>query len=111
MQGMSRDDGKPLSGTDHIRQSVEDILTTPIGTRVMRPGYGSSLHKLVDHPESGVTSVRVVMATALALSRWEPRITVDSIEVVKAGAGALILSLRATDIEHQRAIFLENISL
>jgi phage baseplate assembly protein W len=111
MQGMSRNDGKPLSGTDHIRQSVQDILTTPLGSRVMLTGYGSGLHKLVDHPENSITAVRVVMATALALSRWEPRITVDGIDVVKAGAGTILVSIRATDIENQRAIFLENIRL
>lgn len=108
---MNRTDGKPLSGTEHIRQSVQDILATPLGSRVMLPGYGSGLHKLVDHPESSVTAVRVVMATALALSRWEPRITVNSIDVVKAGNGTIIESIRATDIENQRAIFLENIRL
>lgn len=111
MQGMSRTDGKSLSGTDHIRQSVQDILTTPIGTRVMLSGYGSSLHQLVDHPENSVTGVRVVMATALALARWEPRIAVNNVVVVKAGGGSVIVSIQATDIEHQRAIFLENIRL
>lgn len=111
MQGMNRDTGKPLSGTDHIRQSVEDILTTPIGTRVMRPLYGSNLQRLVDHPDDRVTAIRVVMATAGALARWEPRITVNSIEVLKAGGGEIVISIRATDTEHQRAIVLENIRL
>lgn len=34
MLGMDRNTGKLLSGTDHIRQSIVDILTTPLGTRV-----------------------------------------------------------------------------
>ncbi|MED7790453.1 GPW/gp25 family protein [Klebsiella aerogenes] len=111
MQGMNRDTGKPLSGTDHIRQSVMDILTTPLGTRVMLPLYGSNLQRLVDHPDNGVTAIRVVMAAAVALARWEPRIAVSSIEVLSAGAGKIEITIRATDIENQRGILLENLLL
>lgn len=111
MQGMNRDTGKPLSATDHIRQSVQDILSTPIGTRVMRPLYGSNLQRLVDHPDDQVTAIRVVMAVAGALSRWEPRISVSSIEVLKVGGGEITISVRAVDVENQRAVYLENIRL
>lgn len=39
---MSRENGRELeTELDHIRQSVQDILTTPIGTRIMRREYGS----------------------------------------------------------------------
>jgi phage baseplate assembly protein W len=34
MAGMARDTGAALDGLDHIRQSVADILSTPMGTRV-----------------------------------------------------------------------------
>ena len=41
MTGMSRspEDGRfaVMSQAAHIRQSIADIVTTPIGTRVMRP--------------------------------------------------------------------------
>ncbi|CAI1716981.1 MULTISPECIES: GPW/gp25 family protein [Serratia] len=111
MQGMSRVTGKPLSGLDHIRQSVQDILSTPVGTRVMRPGYGSNLIYLVDHPADRTTTIRVVMAAAGALARWEPRIAINSIEVLQVGNGVIRLSIHATDVETQRAVLLENIEL
>ncbi|MBL5919772.1 GPW/gp25 family protein [Lelliottia amnigena] len=111
MQGMNRKDGKPLSNTDHIRQSVNDILSTPLGSRVMLPGYGSNLHRLVDHPEDTMTSIRIVMSTAVAIARWEPRIAVNSIEVLNVSPGKVAMTLRATDTENQRAILLENIQL
>ena len=31
MRGMSSDTGKALSGLDHLKQSIRDILTTPLG--------------------------------------------------------------------------------
>ncbi|QKN82186.1 GPW/gp25 family protein [Scandinavium goeteborgense] len=111
MQGMNQETGKPLSATDHIRQSVQDILSTPLGSRVMLPGYGSNLLRLVDHPADHVTAVRVVMATAVAIARWEPRVTINTIEVLKAGEGQIIVTIRATDTENQRAVLLENIKL
>lgn len=111
MQGMNRETGKPLSATDHIRQSVQDILSTPLGSRVMLPGYGSNLLRLVDHPADHVTAVRVVMATAVAIARWEPRVTINTIEVLKAGEGQIMVTIRATDTENQRAVLLENIKL
>jgi phage baseplate assembly protein W len=111
MQGMNRETGKPLSATDHIRQSVQDILSTPLGSRVMLPGYGSNLLRLVDHPADHVTAVRVVMATAVAIARWEPRVTINTIAVLKAGEGQIIVTIRATDTEDQRAVLLENIKL
>lgn len=108
---MNRETGKPLSATDHIRQSVQDILSTPLGSRVMLPGYGSNLLRLVDHPADHVTAVRVVMATAVAIARWEPRVTINTIAVLKAGEGQIIVTIRATDTEDQRAVLLENIKL
>lgn len=111
MLGMNRGTGKPLSGTDHIRQSVNDILTTPLYSRVMLAGYGSDLPLLVDNPDDRVTHIRVVMATAVALARWEPRISIDAVQVTQAGNGRISINIDATDVETERAIILENMGL
>lgn len=111
MQGMSRDSGKHLSSTDHIRQSVQDILSTPWLTRRMLPTYGSELPFLVDNPLDRQTEIRVIMATAVALARWEPRIRVDSINSVQIGPGKLSLTIAATDIETGLLLMLENIEI
>ena len=50
MNGINAHTGQALSGIDHLRQSIRDILTTRIGTRVMRRDYGSRLPTLVDNP-------------------------------------------------------------
>ncbi len=39
--GMNRDTGKAITETDHLRQSVRDILLTPQGSRLARREYGS----------------------------------------------------------------------
>ncbi|ECG8590756.1 baseplate assembly protein [Salmonella enterica subsp. salamae] len=111
MQGMNRTTGQPLSGTDHIRQSVTDILTTPVGSRVMLETYGSDLPYLVDNPSDTVTQIRIVMSTAVALSRWEPRIRINSVNIAQASPGKIALTIAATDVETERAVLLEDIGL
>lgn len=111
MQGMNRNTGQPLAGTDHIRQSVTDILTTPLGSRVMLETYGSDLPELVDNPSDTVTQIRIVMATAVALARWEPRIRVNSVNVAQTNPGKIALTISATDVENGRAVLLEDIFL
>lgn len=93
MIGISATTGKALGGIDHLRQSVADILTTPIGTRVMRRNYGSRLYQLVDAPLNRSTLLDLYAATAEALSRWEPRISVESVQVAASSLGSVELSL------------------
>ncbi len=78
--GMSRTTGAPLSDEDHIQQSVSDILSTPLGTRVMRRDYGSLLFDLSDMPMNPAVRLLCIMASAMAIARWEPRITVQKIQ-------------------------------
>lgn len=111
MKGMSRNTGAALSETAHIRQSVQDILSTPTGTRVMLPEYGSELLALVDAPVDRLTQIRAVMATAVALENWEPRITVQSVSVIRTGAGRLCIDLTATDTETSKIITLEGLTV
>jgi len=94
MAGMSRSTGTALGGFDHLRQSVEDILTTPVGTRVHRRDYGSRLPRLVDRPINRSLVADLVAATAEALDRWEPRLRLEQVKIESVGeAGQISLSL------------------
>lgn len=93
MIGMSRHTGLAIDGDAHLAQSITDILTTPIGTRVMRRHYGSELPQLLDAPMNGETLVDVFAAVADALDRWEPRLRLKRVEVTSAVSGSLELLL------------------
>lgn len=43
MTGMSATTGRALTEREHLAQSIADILTTPLNTRIMRRDYGSLL--------------------------------------------------------------------
>lgn len=94
MNGIDAQTGKRLAGLDHLRQSIRDILTTPIGSRVMRRDYGSRLYRLVDAPLNRATILDLYAATAEALATWEPRIEVQEVRAAEADAGKVTISLR-----------------
>ncbi|HCB2208126.1 TPA: GPW/gp25 family protein [Citrobacter farmeri] len=79
--GMNQKDGQSITDTDHLRQSVRDILLTPQGSRIARREYGSLLSALIDQPQNPALRLQVMSAVYVALSRWEPRLTLDSITI------------------------------
>ncbi len=89
MNGMDARTGKPLSGDAHLAQSVGDILSTPIGSRIMRRDYGSALFELVDQPMNALGKLRIFAAVAEALRRWEPRLQLTRIAIIDAGAAVM----------------------
>lgn len=93
MTGMDRHSGRSLSGCDHVWQSVQNILTTPVGSRVMRRDYGSRIFELLDAPLTSSTISAITAATAEALLRWEPRIRLQRVDVSRGRAGQLLLTL------------------
>jgi hypothetical protein len=93
MPGLSAATFRVLPEDPHLVQSINDILATPIGTRVMRREYGSDLPRLIDAPINGETLVDLFAATAEAIDRWEPRFALRRVEVADAAAGKLSLIL------------------
>ncbi|PVZ43931.1 GPW/gp25 family protein [Pseudomonas sp. CC120222-01a] len=96
MIGLDRRTGQPLSGVAHLKQSIEDILTTPVGSRRMRPEYGSSLRRYVDLPVNEGWKSAVLAEVARALGRWEPRLQLERVRVVAVLGGQVTLSLSGT---------------
>lgn len=93
MNGTDSNTGKPLDGLAHLQQSIKDILTTPIGSRVMRRDYGSRLPRLVDAPMNRATLIDLYAATAEALLTWEPRFSVQQVVAVSAAPGRVELQV------------------
>ena len=93
MIGLDRRTGQPVTGLDHLRQSIEDILTTPIGSRRMRPEYGSKLRRYVDLPVNEGWKSAVQAEVARALGRWEPRLKLERVRVTAVVGGQISLEL------------------
>lgn len=101
MRGMDAATGRTIAGESHLRQSIADILTTPLGSRVMRRDYGSLLPELIDQPFNGATRVQLFGATAMALMRWEPRLRLTRVGIEVGGSpGEFVVQIegRRTDV-------------
>lgn len=101
MTGMNRYTGQALDEASHIRQSIADILTTPLGSRLMRRHYGSILFELIDQPMEGATLLRTYTGIMDAIARWETRVSLVSINRVvdTERPGRLTLS---AELAHRR---------
>ncbi len=93
MIGVDRRTGQPLSGIEHLRQSIEDILSTPLGSRRMRPEYGSKLRRFVDLPVNDGWKSAVQAEVARALGRWEPRLKLERVRVTAVVGGQITFQL------------------
>lgn len=85
IKGMNRSTGRSLADSlripEHLFQSMHDILTTLIGTRLCRRDYGSLIPELIDQPCNEFTQLKIMNASATALIKFEPRIKISSVMV------------------------------
>lgn len=73
---------------DDIRQAVRIILETGRGERVMRPDFGAGLQQFVFEPINAATLALLRHRVEEALVTWEPRITLERVQVRAGGATA-----------------------
>ena len=107
MTGLSSSNGRAIASDsdDYVRRSVADVLTTPIGSRVMRRDYGSYLPLLVDQPMNAITRLKLYGATALALIRFHRRSRLKAVQLTTDGpSAALQLDLVRTDLPRPRTL-------
>lgn len=84
MNGMNSHTGKALTGVAHLAQSIWDIITTPIGSRVLRRDYGCYAFELLDAPMNDTTTLQLISSIADALDKWEPRLRATRVQIVSA---------------------------
>ncbi|MCG9100459.1 GPW/gp25 family protein [Laribacter hongkongensis] len=87
--GLNAATGSQISDLDHIRQSIGKILTTPIGSRVMRRDFGSLAAELIDAPHHPKTTMQIMAAAVMAISQWEPRVSLAAISINSDGPVAV----------------------
>lgn len=95
--GVDRTTGRLLIGWDHVVQSIEVIISTPIGQRLMREWVGSPVPQLLGRNMTPTTFMRFVQAIVVAVELYEPRFKVrratvtGSPEQIRSGQVALEL--------------------
>jgi phage baseplate assembly protein W len=70
-----------IGGLDLVRQSIETILDTDPGERIMRPSFGCGLRRYLMAPNTLTTRTAMADDITAALNTWEPRIQVTNVSV------------------------------
>lgn len=68
-------------GEEDIQEAIWIILSTAFGERLMHPDFGCGIHELVFAPNNTGTAGLARFYVEDALTRWEPRIDVEEVEV------------------------------
>ncbi|MBI5788695.1 MAG: GPW/gp25 family protein [Candidatus Schekmanbacteria bacterium] len=66
---------------EHINESLQQILATSPGERVMLPEFGSRLRELLFEPNNAVLKTLARVYVIDAIKRWEKRVTVKEVYV------------------------------
>ena len=95
---VDRRTGAVISEFQHILQSIEMVLSTRIGTRVMRRDFGSRLPELVDSQLDRAGLTALYSAVNEAIATWETRVIVTgsklNLDDVKSGVYNLTVFLQ-----------------
>jgi len=76
-----------------IEQAIRIVLTTAKGERRMRPTFGCDIHSLVFAPANPTTFGLITHYVEEALTMWEPRIIVRSVDVTDGPDGRVDISI------------------
>lgn len=69
------------SSLDQVKSDLLILLLTNPGERVMLPEFGTPLRDLIGEPNDSALEDRAREMISASIRRWEPRITVDAIDV------------------------------
>ena len=108
---MNINSGTNISEINHLKQSISNILTTPIGSRVMKRNYGSNLFNKIDHPINGELIAEIYLDIVESLFIWEPRFELDQMVVQNIEIGKIIIDLEGSFLNSGQKIALENIEI
>ena len=84
-----------LNGESDIESSLEILLSTKVGERIMQPTYGCQLDELQFSPLNRTTITYVAELIETAILYHEPRISVEKISMSEAPGqlGVIIIEL------------------
>ena len=85
------------SGVDDINESLEILLTTTVGERLLQLEYGSDLTEYVFEPLTATLKAVVETRVRKAIQLYEPRIRLNKLELIPDNLeGRLLIKLTYT---------------
>lgn len=96
---IDRKTGEYVQGWPRIKQSIETILTTRIGVRLMRLWWGSNFMNMQDKPGNEETIMSGMMAAISAINTYEPEFKVTRVSIDAFDAtGDITITIEGVDL-------------
>lgn len=109
MVGTNNTTGKALSGLEYLFQSIVDILSTPLGSRVMLRDYGSRIFALIDTPVNQYSIIDIYQASVEAIRKWQPDFSLSTVKIEDATKGSVTLSVSGVHIPTGQIVTIDGI--
>jgi uncharacterized protein len=81
------------TGPDELESSIRVVLATAPSERVMRPTFGCKIWDLLFEPVNANTIGLMAQAVREAVAQWEPRVEVESVDVVPDRRDASLVNI------------------
>ncbi len=95
--GLDARTGKHITGWPYVEHYIETVLTTRIGSRVMRRHLGTQVPEAQDAPGSEAIILQVFRSVAEAMDKYVPWYRLSDISLADAGRdGAYLFLLSGT---------------
>jgi phage baseplate assembly protein W len=107
MIGFHAQSGRRISGISHVKQSIFDILTTPIGSRIMSRDYGCYLFKFIDDAANPNNQMQLMAVIADAILKWEPRVVLQSVQIKVSHSAQIQVELGLVYMQQQENILVQ----
>jgi uncharacterized protein len=109
--GMNAKNGNPIvDNTDYLKQSINDIIKTPIGHRLMRRNYGSNIMAFADMPLNNNTLLQIQACLANALLQQEKNFLLKKVSV-QQNLAKITVTIQGNYQDTTNPVELENIQL
>ena len=98
------------AGHDNVREAIEVILRTELRERLRLPDFGAGLGRFLFEPNTTATRRQVQDRIVKALTLWEPRISVQTVEVEEdprdpaAAVATIVYRLVATGAQERLSL-------
>lgn len=90
------------TGFPLIRKSIKMILDWQFGTRFFLKEFGSRLNELLEEPDDNVLAQLIETFIIDAVTTWETRVTIISINFIKEDIGKIKLTINYRVVNTQR---------
>lgn len=77
--GMNAETGRWIRDYSHLRQSIQKIVSTRIGSRIERREFGSLIPDLIDSPVNQQGTLLLYAAVVTAIMKHEPRLKINQV--------------------------------